>query len=96
MVFALVIVSLVVSLIVGAWLVVLLSNRPGEAIRSVQRREFLGPGGPDDPFADEYHDAWLRRRQDREHRRIDQPAVDGRVSAARSTSRPAGSSARVR
>jgi hypothetical protein len=63
MIFAFVIPLLLASVIAGSWLVLALFNRPGEAIRSVRRQEHLGPGGQDDPFADEYHDAWLRRKR---------------------------------
>jgi hypothetical protein len=63
MIFAFFIPLLLGSLIAAAWLVLALFNRPGEAIRNVRRQEHLGPGGQDDPFADEYHDAWLRRKQ---------------------------------
>jgi hypothetical protein len=29
-----------------------LANHPGEEISHVKRHQLLGPGGPDDPFAD--------------------------------------------
>jgi len=36
------------------WMIVFLANDPDEEIRSVKRRpQFLGPGGPDDPFAED-------------------------------------------
>jgi hypothetical protein len=33
-----------------------LSNDPGEELRRVKRHQFLGPGGPDDPFANDPYD----------------------------------------
>jgi hypothetical protein len=39
------------------WIVVFLANDPSEEIRHTKRHRFLGPGGPDDPFArDPYED----------------------------------------
>jgi hypothetical protein len=35
------------------WMVLFLANDPDEEIRNVKHRQFLGPGGPDDPFARE-------------------------------------------
>ncbi len=34
------------------WTILFLANDPDEEIRDVKRHQFLGPGGPDDPFAD--------------------------------------------
>jgi hypothetical protein len=33
-----------------------LANDPGEEIRKAKHHQFLGPGGPDDPFADDPFD----------------------------------------
>lgn len=33
------------------WMVIFLANHPSEEIRQTKRHRFLGPGGPDDPFA---------------------------------------------
>jgi hypothetical protein len=33
------------------WVIFFLANDPDEEIRHVKRHQFLGPGGPDDPFA---------------------------------------------
>jgi hypothetical protein len=42
---------LLALLVLGAWFLLILSVRAGaEAIRNVPYRDFLGPGGPDDPF----------------------------------------------
>jgi hypothetical protein len=49
-IFALVIIVLLAGLVIVPWLVLFLANNPGDAIRSVPDREFLGRGGPDDPF----------------------------------------------
>jgi hypothetical protein len=35
------------------WLGEFLANDPAEEIRATKRHQFLGPGGPDDPFADD-------------------------------------------
>lgn len=43
---------LLASMAVFAWFVLSLFNRPVEAIRRTKHGELLGPGGPDDPFAD--------------------------------------------
>jgi hypothetical protein len=37
-------------------MVFFLANDPGKEIREVKHRQFLGPGGPDDPFADDPFD----------------------------------------
>src|SRR4051794_37056266 len=34
------------------WMALFLTNDPGEEIRAAKHHQFLGPGGPDDPFAD--------------------------------------------
>jgi hypothetical protein len=49
-IFAFVIVVLLAALVIVPWLVLFLLSDPGDAIRSVPHRPFLGPGGPDDPF----------------------------------------------
>ena len=33
------------------WMIFFLANDPSEEVREVKRYRFLGPGGPDDPFA---------------------------------------------
>jgi hypothetical protein len=33
------------------WVVLFLANDPADEIRRAKRHQFLGPGGPDDPFA---------------------------------------------
>ena len=38
------------------WVALFLANDPTEEIRKTQHAQFLGPGGPDDPFADEPFD----------------------------------------
>jgi hypothetical protein len=38
------------------WMIFFLSNHPGDEILNVQRHQFLGPGGPDDPFANDPYD----------------------------------------
>jgi hypothetical protein len=38
------------------WGVMFLSHDPGDELRQVKRHQFLGPGGPDDPFADDPYD----------------------------------------
>ena len=38
------------------WVMLFLANDPGEEIRQVRRYQFLGPGGPDDPFANDPFD----------------------------------------
>ena len=35
------------------WAILFLANHPDEEIRRVKRHQFLGPGGPDDPFTGE-------------------------------------------
>jgi hypothetical protein len=50
LIFALVILLLLAAVVVVPWLFLFLVNDPGKAIRDMPYREFLGPGGPDDPF----------------------------------------------
>jgi hypothetical protein len=38
------------------WMALFLANNPAEAIRKAKHHQFLGPGGPDDPFADDPFD----------------------------------------
>ena len=38
------------------WLGLFLDNDPAEEIRATKRHQFLGPGGPDDPFANDPFD----------------------------------------
>jgi hypothetical protein len=38
------------------WMALFLANDPAEEIRKVKHHQFLGPGGPDDPFADDPFD----------------------------------------
>lgn len=33
------------------WVILFLANDPAEEIRRTPHHQFLGPGGPDDPFA---------------------------------------------
>jgi hypothetical protein len=39
-----------------AWVVLFLANDPSEEIRHTKHHQFLGPGGPDDPFANDPFD----------------------------------------
>jgi len=39
------------------WMIIFLANDPSEEIRQTKRHQFLGPGGPDDPFANDPYDA---------------------------------------
>jgi hypothetical protein len=39
-----------------AWMVFLVANDPSEEIRHAKHHKFLGPGGPDDPFANVPYD----------------------------------------
>jgi hypothetical protein len=49
--FFLLIPVLLVALVVCAWIALVLSSRTGrDAIRNTPYRDFLGAGGPDDPF----------------------------------------------
>jgi hypothetical protein len=67
--FFLLIPVLLAALVVGAWIAVVLSTRTGmDAIRNAPFREFLGPGGPDDPSTvliprDEYEQLLASQRQ---------------------------------
>jgi hypothetical protein len=47
------IVFLLVSIVWLVWMVIFLANDPSEEIREMKRHRLLGPGGPDDPFADD-------------------------------------------
>jgi hypothetical protein len=38
------------------WMVFFLANDPTEEISQTRHLRFLGPGGPDDPFADDPYD----------------------------------------
>jgi hypothetical protein len=38
------------------WMALFLANDPAEQIRKAKHHQFLGPGGPDDPFADDPFD----------------------------------------
>jgi len=38
------------------WVVLFLANDPSAEIRRTKRHQFFGPGGPDDPFADDPYD----------------------------------------
>ena len=38
------------------WMIFFFANDPGEEIRHVKHHQFLGPGGPDDPFANDPFD----------------------------------------
>jgi hypothetical protein len=44
------------AVVVLAWLGPFLSNDPTDEILATKRHRFLGPGGPDDPFADDPFD----------------------------------------
>lgn len=39
------------------WMVFFLAQHPSEEIRQTKHFQFLGPGGPDDPFADDPYDS---------------------------------------
>jgi hypothetical protein len=41
---------LLAGLVAGAWLLLLVMGTGRDAIRNMPHRDFLGPGGPDDPF----------------------------------------------
>jgi hypothetical protein len=70
------------SVVFGAWFLLFLVSKPVEALLRVPFREFLGPGGPDDPFADENHEARMRLRRSRNRLPVPKPvpALDGKVS----------------
>ena len=38
------------------WMALFLANDPAVEIRKAKHHQFLGPGGPDDPFADDPFD----------------------------------------
>ena len=38
------------------WVIFFLAQDPSDEIRHVKRHQLLGPGGPDDPFADDPFD----------------------------------------
>jgi hypothetical protein len=44
------------ALVALLWLGMFLANDPADEIRATKRHQFLGPGGPDDPFADDPFD----------------------------------------
>ena len=44
------------TLVALIWLGPFLANGPAEELLATKRRQFLGRGGPDDPFADEPFD----------------------------------------
>jgi hypothetical protein len=50
------IIFLLVSFVWLLWMVIFLANDPSEEIRETKRHRLLGPGGPDDPFADDPYD----------------------------------------
>jgi hypothetical protein len=52
----LILVAFPVAVVWLVWMIFFLANHPGEEIRNVQRHQFLGPGGPDDPFANDSYD----------------------------------------
>lgn len=56
MIGALVIVIFPLTLAWLMWGLVFLAEGPSEEILQTKRHQFLGPGGPDDPFADDPFD----------------------------------------
>ena len=38
------------------WMALFVANDPSEEIRKAKHHQFLGPGGPDDPFANDPFD----------------------------------------
>jgi hypothetical protein len=56
MIAALFIVLSPIMLVGMLWVGAFLANDPAEEIRLTKRHRFLGPGGPDDPFADDPFD----------------------------------------
>jgi hypothetical protein len=50
------IVFLLLSLVWLVWMIMFLANHPDEEIRKTKRHRLLGPGGPDDPFANDPYD----------------------------------------
>jgi hypothetical protein len=53
---ALLIVVFPVALAWLTWMVIFAANDPSEEIRHAKHHRFLGPGGPDDPFANDPYD----------------------------------------
>jgi hypothetical protein len=53
---ALVILMFAFALAWLVWMVFFLAQDPGEEIRQTKHLQFFGPGGPDDPFADDSYD----------------------------------------
>lgn len=39
-----------------AWMAFFVANDPGQEMRHVKHHQLLGPGGPDDPFANDPYD----------------------------------------
>jgi hypothetical protein len=56
MIAALLIVLVPFALAWLVWMVFFVANDPGEEIRHTKHHQFLGPGGPDDPFANDRYD----------------------------------------
>jgi hypothetical protein len=56
MIAALLIVLVPFALAWLVWMVFFVANDPGEEIRHAKHHQFLGPGGPDDPFANDPYD----------------------------------------
>jgi hypothetical protein len=54
---ALIILVLLFGLAWSVWMVFFLAKDPSEEIRQTKHLQFLGPGGPDDPFADDPYDS---------------------------------------
>ena len=50
------IIFLLVSFVWLIWMVMFLASHPSEVLRETKRHRLLGPGGPDDPFADDPYD----------------------------------------
>jgi hypothetical protein len=72
-----------------AWWVALGAGRPGtrtSAVVRIRQREFLGPGGPDDPFADEPVEADAERTHTEHDQRLgrDSEPLGGASSSAAS------------
>lgn len=53
---ALLIVSFPVALAWLVWMAFFVANDPSQEIRHAKHHQFLGPGGPDDPFANDHYD----------------------------------------
>jgi hypothetical protein len=56
MIAAFVIVLFLFTVVALPWLALFSANDPAEEIRATTRHQFLGPGGPDDPFANDPFD----------------------------------------